>query len=428
MTAMNTLNELVAYGDQMPRFDDGMASMRELIRAMAEALVNETMSAQADEVRDSSGNTRNGYRERTLMTSVGPFCMRIPKLRIGSHFPDDFIERYSRTDKALVCAIAETCANGVSTRKAGKVARRLGIDKTGPSQVSRMAKALDAGAGDVAGRTFGDASFPYLWLDATCVKRGVEGHAASVALVTAAVTDGGHETVAGFDVVDAEPCPSWLAFLGSLRGRGVGGVVCVTSDAHQGLRRAIEEACTGAAWQRRVVHLERSVCACAKTKRARSLMGRIVASVFGETDPHLVREPCGRAVDEAGALCRSAGELLEEAEADALAYLDFPEGHRRRLRTDNVQERLNRETRRRSRVARVFPSVDSLVRLAGAALAERDEEWAARRYFKGSSIRKAFEERRPEEPCGDLGAIAGKALAIIETAKDENAEIGKRAA
>ncbi len=429
MTAMNTLNELVTNSDQIPRFDDGMVNMQELIRTMAEALVNEIMSAQADELCDSSENTRNGYRERKLTTCVGTITMRIPKLRIGSYFPDELIERYSRVDRAVVATIAEMYATGVSTRKVERVAQKLGIDKMSPSQVSRIVSVLDASVEDLQKRTFEGMRFAYLWLDATYIKCRTEGHVASVALVSAiAAADDGYRYVVGFDCVDTESYPSWLGFLRSLKERGVDGVVCVTSDAHAGLKRAIEEVFTGAAWQRCVVHLERNACACAKTKRARSLIGRIVSSIFREEDPYLVRELYSQAIDEIGKICKSAGELLEEAEADALAYLDFPKEHRRRLRTNNVQERMNREIKRRSRVVQVFPSTASLIRLVGAVLAEQDEDWSTRRYFNDSSILRAFEQRKSEPEPYDIEEIARKAATIIEIAKDENVAIGKRAA
>ncbi len=144
-----------------------------------------------------------------------------------------------------------------------------------PSQASRIASALDASAEDLQTRTFEDMGFPYLWLDATCAKCRVDGHVASVASVSAiAVADDGHGRLVGFDCAGAESCPSWPGFLKSLKARGADGAACVTSDAHQGLRRAIGEVLAGAAWQRRVVHLERNACACAKTRKARSAIGR----------------------------------------------------------------------------------------------------------------------------------------------------------
>lgn len=139
---MDKIHEIAGDGTQMPRFDDGMVNMTELIRVMAESLVNEIMDAQADEACEA-GNQRNGYRERRLTTSVGTINLRIPKLRAGSYFPEDLIERYSRADRAVVAAVSEMVTNGVSTRKVKRVAQSMGIDRMSASQVSRMCSSLD---------------------------------------------------------------------------------------------------------------------------------------------------------------------------------------------------------------------------------------------------------------------------------------------
>ena len=118
---MDKIHEMAADGSLMPRFDDGMVNMSELIRVMAESLVNEIMDAQADEACEA-GNQRNGYRERRLVTSVGAITLRIPKLRVGTYFPEDLVERYSRVDRAVIAAVSEMVTNGVSTRKAKRVA------------------------------------------------------------------------------------------------------------------------------------------------------------------------------------------------------------------------------------------------------------------------------------------------------------------
>ena len=142
----------------------------------------------------------------------------------------------------------------------------------------------------------------------------------------------------------------WLAFLRSLRERGASGVLCVTSDAHEGLRRAIEEVFPGAAWQRCIVHLMRNAASCAPTRQKRAAVLAILHAVFDERDPALVRELYHLACGEIAGICPRAAGLLEDAEADALAYLDFPYAHHRRIRTNNVEERANRELKRRSRV------------------------------------------------------------------------------
>ena len=155
---------------EIPRFDDVMVNVQELIRAMAESIVNEVMDAQADDAC-AEGNQRNGYRERRLLTSVGPITLRIPKLRRGTFFPDDLIDRYSRVDRAVVAAVAEMVASGVSTRKVERVARTLGADRMSASQVSRICEALDATVSDLRERSFGGVRFPYLWIDATSCSR-----------------------------------------------------------------------------------------------------------------------------------------------------------------------------------------------------------------------------------------------------------------
>lgn len=226
----------------MPRFDDGIVNMSELIRAMAEPLVNEIMDAQADDACEA-GNRRNGYRERKLATSVGTISLRIPKLRSGTYFSEDLISRYSRVDRAVRSAVSEMVANGVSTRKVKRVAQSMGIDRMSASQVSRMCSSLDESVADLQERDLSDVSYPYIWLDATYIKRRDAGRVQSTALVTA---------------IDTETYDGWKSFLLSLRARGIDGVICVTSDAHEGLKRAIQEVFPGAARQRCIVHLMRN--------------------------------------------------------------------------------------------------------------------------------------------------------------------------
>lgn len=166
----------------LPRFADGTINMQELIRSMAELLTNEIMSAEADQLCEATGNCRNGYRERKLATCVGTLTLRIPKLRSGSFFPEDIIERYQRVDRAVVAAVSEMYATGTSTRKVAKVAAAMGIDKLSKDQVSAMASSLDADAAELLGRDLSGLRMPYLWLDATYVKCRTGAHVASVAV------------------------------------------------------------------------------------------------------------------------------------------------------------------------------------------------------------------------------------------------------
>lgn len=231
----------------------------------------------------------------------------------------------------------------------------------------------------------------------------------------------------GLDAVDTESYAGWLTFLRSLREHGVGGVLCVTSAAREGLRRAIGEVFPGAAWQRCIVHLMRNAASCAPTRQKRGAVLAIPHAVFDERGPELVRELHRLACGEIGGICPKAAELLEDAEADALACLDFPYAHHRRLRANNVQERANRELKRRSRVVQVFPPRKSLVRMLGAVFSEMDEDWASRRWFTEESIALAISPARPAAPTpsydGTVGEHAGR---IMEAVVADN-PIGRKA-
>jgi len=202
----------------MPRFDDGAIDMQELIRRLAEQVVNAVMDAEADQLCGGGANSRNGYRERGLSTCVGTLTLRIPKLRTGSFFPEDVIERYQRVDRALVAAVAEMYATGTSTRKVQRIAEKMGISRLSKDQVSAIAASLDVDIEELCGRPLDGAPVPYVWLDATYVKCRREGRVASTAVVTAIGCDAGVELV--------------------------------VSDAHPGLVRALGEVFQGAAWQR----------------------------------------------------------------------------------------------------------------------------------------------------------------------------------
>ena len=396
MTAMDSIADVtVAQAATMPRFEDGSINLQEVLRQLAESVVNEIMSAEADQLCGATGNSRNGYRERRLVTCVGILNLRIPKLRVGSFFPDDVLERYQRVDRAIVAAVSEMYATGTSTRKVQRVAAAMGIERLSKDQVSAICERLDSEVQELATRPLGACRTPYLWIDATYVRCRRERRVASTAVVTAIGCDeDGWRRVLGIAVVDTESYDSWLAFLRRVRARGVTGVELVTSDAHEGLRRAIEEVFQGAAWQRCVVHLMRD---CARAAGSRSLqrrVSRIVAPVFRLKEAGAVRAAYHLAIEMLEKCCGEAARILEEAEPDALAYLDFPASHWKRLRTNNVQERANREIKRRSRVVQVFPSVKSLERLAGAVMCDMDEEWQEARYFSEKRMAELYDESR----------------------------------
>ena len=415
------MHEIAGGGAQMPRFD-AMVNM-------AESPVDEAMGARADEACEA-GNQRNGYRERRLATSVGAINLRIPKLRAGSHFPEDPIGRCSRAGRAVVAAVSEMAADGASTRRVERVARSMGMGRMGSGQVSRMCSSLDDAVADMQQRDLSDVKYPYIWLDAAYIKRGGDGRVQSAAPVTAiGAGSGGHRRLLGLDAIDTESHDGWKSFLLSLRARGVDGVICVTSDAHEGLKRAIREVFPGAAWQRCVVHLMRDAVGNAPTRRKRGAALGIPKAVFAERDPGLVREPCQLATEQIEGFCPKAAEVLEEAEADAPAHPDLPCGHHAGLRADDVQERANREPRYRSRVVQVFPSRKSPIGMMGAVFAEMDGEWAARRRLDDESMGRAVEGAKVNAPAPAYeGAATGHAARIIALVAADNPVPGRKAA
>lgn len=391
---MENIAEIPAHACAMPRFEDGAINLQELIRRLAEDVANGIMDAEADQMCEATGNSRNGYRPRTLKTCVGELSLRVPKLRSGSFFPEDVITRYQRVDRALAAAVAEMYATGTSTRKVQRVAEKMGVSRLSKDQVSAIARDLDADVAELVGRDLSGSGVPYVWLDATYVKCRREGRVASTAVVTAIGCDeGGWRRVLGVSVVDTESYDSWLAFLRAVKSRGVEGVRLVVSDAHPGLVRALGEVFQGAAWQRCVVHLMRDCMREAGSRSLRARVGRILSPVFRGKDAPAVAAMYHVAVEMLESCCPRAARLLEEAEPDALAYLDFPASHWKRLRTNNLQERTNREIKRRSRVVQVFPSVASLERLAGAVMCEQDDLWADSRYFSEARMRELCEAR-----------------------------------
>ena len=243
------------------------------------------------------------------------------------------------------------------------------------------------------------------------------GRVASTAVVTALGCDaGGWRRVLGVDVADTESYDSWLAFLRTVRGRSVSGVELVVSNARPGLVRALGEFFRGAAWQRCAVHLMRDCMREAGSWQLRRRVGRIVSQVFRGRDAAIVAAMYHAACDMLEECCPRAAAVLEEAEPDALAYLDFPPTHWKRLRTNNVQERTNREVKRRTRVVQVFPSTGSLVPLAGAVMCEQDEIWQESRYFSEARMNEIYDEgrRRGIEGPVDWAQLEAEARKMIE--------------
>lgn len=193
--------------DTIRQFEGAMADggLGAVAIALVEACVNEVMSAQADAMCEETGTSRNGFRERRLETQVGAITLGIPKLCEGTYFPEGIVERWSRVDRAVICAASEMFALGVSTRKVGKVPEKMGAARLSKDRVSRICFELDAEVSELRGRDLSGQRSPYLWVDATYVPCGRGGHGATAAAVTAvAVGEDGIRRVVGLACVDSE--------------------------------------------------------------------------------------------------------------------------------------------------------------------------------------------------------------------------------
>jgi len=422
--------------DVLLEFLDSASSLCDMMNTTMAAVLNEIMSIQADEAcgaeygarSDRRVNSRNGYRSRRLDTTVGTLDLRIPKLRSGSYFPTDLLERYSRTDRALAAAVAEMYVTGTSTRKVEKVAAKFGVESLSKDQVSRLCAVIDGEVDAFLARDWSAMRFAYLFLDATYVRCRVSGRVRSEALVTAiGVGDDGRKHFVGFTCANAESYASWRGFpLQDLEGRGVRNVRLVTSDAHDGLVRAIREVYPEATWQRRVARARRDVLAKVDGREAQRRARAVMSPIFRESDPTLVRALYHEAVDELASFAPDASRVLEDAEVDALAYLSFPREHRIKIRTNNVQERMNCELKRRTKVVQTFPSTGSVLRLLGGIVDEVNADWASENLFMSKeSLRPVLGLERAEnriEGFAPSEEVRKRAEVIMMVALDEYAK------
>jgi putative transposase len=280
------------------------AASPDLLRAMVQEFAEALMGAEADalcgapygERSPKRVNRRNGYRERDWDTRVGSIELAVPKLREGSYFPDWLLQPRRRAEQAFVSVIADAYLAGISTRRVEKLVQQLGVERMSKSQVSRLAKSLDAIVEDFRTRPLDGAPYPYLVLDALEVKCREGGRTVNACVVHAvAVNRDGFRELLGLDVVTSEDGAAWLAFLRSLVARGLAGIKLVTSDAHPGLVDAIQATLPGAAWQRCRTHFMRNLLT-RVPRAAQSFVATMVRSIFAQPDADSVREQHGRIV------------------------------------------------------------------------------------------------------------------------------------
>ena len=347
-----------------------------VMNALMDSEAQQMCGASRNERSDGRENSRNGYRPRSLKTAVGDVELEIPKLRHGTYYPEGMLARWSRVDTSVAAIVQEMYVCGVSTRKVERVASKLGISSLSSSEVSSLCSDLDAEVAEFRRRDLSGTPCCYLWLDATYMSCRVGSSVVSQGVVTAiGLGADGRKHFLGCDVVDTESEDSWAAFLGGLRERGLAGVRLVVSDSHAGL----------------------------------------VAAVY-QDDPDLARCVWAEAAPWVASVSARAGEVFEQAEDSALAFTAFPRAHWAKLRTNNVQERANREIKRRYRVVQSFPSRESMLRLTCASLMETEGQWSQQRVFSEASAAEGFAEPadRPAPTEGRRRALGRRAREIVD--------------
>ena len=406
---------------------DGLAWVRkqveqadtDLLREMVKLFCERVMSEEADAIcgapygerSDERTNRRNGYRMRPWDTRTGTIDLAVPKLREGSYFPDWLLEPRRRAERAFVQVVCESYVRGVSTRRVEGLVRTLGIERISKSRVSQMAKELDSAVEAFRTRPLDGGPYTYVWLDALTQKVREAGRIANVACVVATgVNVAGAREILGLDLHTSEDGAGWTAFIRGLVARGLAGVRLVISDAHPGLVDAIAATLPGASWQRCRTHFLRNLLT-RVPKSAGPFVATLVRSIFAQPDAPTTHAQHDRVLEQLADRFPAAAEMLAEAGPDILAFTTFPQPHWRQIWSNNPQERLNKEIRRRTDVVGIFPDRSSVIRLVGMVLCEQHDEWAVvRRYMSPESLAKArlevIEGEALEEVRGELVAAS----------------------
>jgi putative transposase len=369
----------------------------DLPRAMLKAFAEVLMSAQASlqcgagygERSEDRENFRNGYRHRQWDTRVGSIDLAVPKLRSGVYSPEFLLQPRRRAEQALVAVVCQAYVEGVSTRRVDDLVKAMGIDGLSKSEVSRMAAELDTLVEQFRSRPLDTGPYKYLWVDALTQRVREGGRVVNVSVVIATVANAeGRREIAGFDIVTTENTGSWTEFLRSLAARGLAGVELVISDAHGGIKAAIASVLADAGWQRCRTHFMANL-ASRVPKASWALVATLVRSVFDQPDRDATWAQLGDVIDKltAAGFADAAGFVLDAAD-DILAFTAFPVEHWPKIRSNNPQERLNKEIRRRTDVVGIFPNRPAVIRLVGAILAEQTDEWAiTKRYMSAETLK-----------------------------------------
>ena len=363
--------------------ENGLTQMAEVMRI----LLNEAMRIERSQVLEAEPYQRtekrrghaNGYKPKTLATRLGEIELQVPQTR-GVEFYPSVLEKGRRSERALKVAVAEMYVQGVSTRKVTEVMEQLCGLQVSSTQVSRAAKLLDEEL--TAWRNRKIAETRYLILDARYEKVRQSGSVVSCAvLIAVGVDTEGHRSVLGVSVSLSEAEVHWRDFLASLQERGLHGVQLIVSDDHAGLKAAREARFAGVPWQRCQFHLQQNAVQYVPRTAMRAEVAADVRAVLDAPDRAEADRRLQLTVKKYEKAAPKLATWLQDNVPEGLTVFGIPAAHRRRLRTSNLLERLNKEVKRRTRVATLFPNEAALLRLVSAVLMEISEEWETEKVY-----------------------------------------------
>lgn len=353
---------------------EGMANAMQILFNEAMKIERtEYIGAEPYQRTEQRRSYANGFKAKTVNSRLGKLELKVPQTRDGDFYPSA-LDRGERSERALKLAIAEMYVQGVSTRKVAKITAELcGLDVSS-TQVSRAAKLLDEELETWRNRPLDQVE--YLIVDARYEKVRVAGSVRDCAvLIAIGIQPSGHRSVLGVSVSLSEAEVHWREFLVSLKQRGLHGVKLIVSDAHEGLKAARQATFAGVPWQRCQFHLAQNAMQHTPKVELRKQVADDIRNIFIARNADDATEELCRFVER---YKDTAPKLAAWAEAnipEGLAIFGIPAEHRKRMRTTNMLERQNRELKRRTRVATLFPNEASLLRLVTAVLVELSDEW-----------------------------------------------------
>jgi putative transposase len=366
--------------------------MREVVQQVLEAEMEEALGAQKSERTEGRLGYRSGYYNRTLVTRVGKLELRVPQDRQG-RFRTEVFERYQRSEKALVGAMAEMYVQGVSTRKVKAITEELCGHEFSASTISRINQTLDEELEKFSQRKLEEA-YPYLVLDARYEKVREDGAIRSRAvLVAIGINWEGRRCVLAVDLANRESQSSWRDFLFALRKRGLREVECVVSDDHAGLKKAIQEVLTESAWQRCYVHFLRNALDYLPRKADDDCLMELRWMYDRRTLDEARRDLAAWLMKWSGRYPKLC-DWVENSIEETFTFYRLPRQHHKNLKSTNMLERLNEELKRRTLVVRIFPNAESCLRLVRALAAEIHENWIeAMRYLNMDALAEQKKEQ-----------------------------------